>query len=59
MGLINANIELSNPKNARLQPLAVSALVDTGAMTLCIPEHVAVQLELHGIPRVPTYRRPW
>ncbi len=49
MGMIRAEIELSNPKKADLQPLVVEALVDTGAMTICIPEHVAVQLALETI----------
>jgi len=49
MGLIHADIELSNPRKPELQPLAVQSLVDTGAMTLCIPEHVAVQLQLEQI----------
>ncbi len=51
MGLITATIELANPKNPRLQPLVVSATVDTGAMMLCIPEHVAAQLELQEIEK--------
>lgn len=49
MGLIRAEIELANPTRPELKPLAVEALVDTGAMTICIPEHVAVQLELKQI----------
>ncbi len=49
MGLINASITLSNPRDPALQPLDVEALVDTGATTLCIPEHVAVQLQLPAI----------
>ncbi len=49
MGLIYVDIELSNPKNGSLKPFAVKALVDTGAMTICIPEHVAVQLRLEEI----------
>ncbi len=51
MGLVYADIELSNPKNAGLKPIAVKALVDTGAMTLCIPQHVAVQLALEEIEK--------
>lgn len=51
MGLTYAEIELSNPKNGSLKPLAVKALVDTGAMTICIPEHVAVQLQLQEIEK--------
>ncbi len=46
MGLVHAEIELSNPRHPSLNPLAVRALVDSGAITLCIPEHVAIQLRL-------------
>lgn len=46
MGLIYADIELANAKNGSLKSMAVRALVDTGAMTLCIPEHIAIQLQL-------------
>ncbi len=51
MGIITATVELSNPRHPQLSPLNVSALVDTGAMTICIPEHVAVQLQLPEIER--------
>jgi clan AA aspartic protease len=51
MGLVTVNIELSNPRDAALKPLDVQAMVDTGAMTLCIPEHVAVQLDLREIEK--------
>ena len=51
MGLIYADIELANPKNGSLKPIAVKALVDTGAMTICIPEHIAVQLQLQEIEK--------
>jgi len=46
MGQIQTKIALSNPRKAELDPLEVEALVDTGAATLCIPEHVAIQLNL-------------
>ena len=46
MGLIYADIELANPKDSGLKPIVVKAMVDTGAMTICIPEHIAVQLQL-------------
>ncbi|MFH0938772.1 MAG: clan AA aspartic protease [Planctomycetota bacterium] len=49
--MINVNIELSNPRKPDLAPLTVQALVDTGAMTICIPEHVAIQLELNEIEK--------
>ena len=46
MGYVHAEIELSNPREPGLSPLTARALVDTGAMTLCIPEHVRLQLRL-------------
>jgi clan AA aspartic protease len=51
MGVIYADIELANPKNGTLKPITVRALVDTGAMTICIPEHIAVQLQLQEIEK--------
>ncbi len=46
MGLIYADVDLSNPRDGALAPLRVRALVDTGAIALRIPQHVAVQLNL-------------
>ena len=46
MGHVFANIELSNPKESALEQIKVKALVDTGALMLCIPEHIAIQLKL-------------
>ena len=51
MGLIYAPIALSNPRSRTLAPMNVRALVDTGAVNLCIPSHVAVQLELEELER--------
>jgi clan AA aspartic protease len=51
MGIVTTTVELSNPKQPQLAPLNVSAMVDTGAMTICIPEHVALQLQLTEIER--------
>ena len=51
MGLIHTEVHLSNPRNSDLAPLPVKALVDTGAVNLCVPEHVAVQLELAELER--------
>ena len=48
----NAGIEIINPKDNSLKPLYVNALVDTGAMTLCIPEHIAIQLKLEDMDLV-------
>jgi clan AA aspartic protease len=44
MGLVKANIILSNPRDRELKPMEVKALADTGALHLCVPEHVAMQL---------------
>ena len=46
MGLVRATIELANAKNPTIRPMTVDSLVDTGALLLCVPEHVAVQLGL-------------
>ena len=48
MGYVFADIELSNPRREDLSSFAVKALVDTGALMLCIPEHVAIQLDLEA-----------
>lgn len=42
MGLTYADIRLENPFNRRI--LEVSALVDSGAVFLTLPEHMALQL---------------
>jgi len=46
MGYVHAEIKLANPRLPALRPLTVKAMVDTGAMMLCIPQHVAAQLQL-------------
>ncbi len=46
MGHVFAEIELGNPRQPELSPINIKALVDTGALMLCIPEHIALQLEL-------------
>ncbi len=46
MGQIYAELQLSNAANASLQSIEANALVDTGALFLCIPEHIALQLKL-------------
>lgn len=48
MGFVFAEVTLSNPRREELVPIAVRALADAGALTLCIPEHVAVQLQLEA-----------
>jgi clan AA aspartic protease len=49
MGLITVTLTLRNPSQPQLAPLAVEALVDSGALHLCVPEHVRLQLDLAAI----------
>jgi len=51
MGLVDAKIILENPRDKTISSLEVEALVDTGAVHLCIPEHVCIQLELEEIDK--------
>ena len=44
MGLIHAEVVLQNPKLSTGEVIRSVALVDTGALHLCIPEHLAIQL---------------
>jgi clan AA aspartic protease len=46
MGHISAEIDLSNPRQPDLASVRVHAMADTGAFMLCVPEHVALQLQL-------------
>jgi len=46
MGLVHADISLSNPRLPNLNKIEVLSLFDSGAFTLCIPEHVKIQLQL-------------
>jgi clan AA aspartic protease len=51
MELVNAKIILINPRVKKLKPLEVDALVDSGAVHLCIPEHIQIQLKLEEIDK--------
>jgi clan AA aspartic protease len=46
MGLVMTKILLRNPRYPDQQPIEVEALADTGAVQMCIPEHIAIQLRL-------------
>ena len=46
MGLVYAEIQLSNPVESQLSSITTNALVDSGALHLCIPKHLALQLKL-------------
>jgi clan AA aspartic protease len=49
MGLVNGSFVLKNPRLPDLQPVSVNALADSGAIHLCIPEHIRIQLRLEAI----------
>lgn len=46
MGIVRTQLRLANDAKPELEELDAEALVDTGALHLCIPEHVAMQLQL-------------
>ena len=46
MGLVRTPLTLSNPKEPNLAPMIVDALVDSGAVHLCVSKTVALQLSL-------------
>jgi clan AA aspartic protease len=49
MGLVNGKVSLKNPRLPELAPVDVVALADSGAVHLCIPEHIQIQLKLEAI----------
>jgi hypothetical protein len=51
MGLNRGSFSLSNPTRPDLAPLEVSALAESGAVHLGIPEHLAIQLSLAELER--------
>lgn len=51
MGVTYADLRLGNYARPDLEELDASALVDTGALHLCIPEHVAMQLQLEPLKK--------
>lgn len=46
MGIIRTELTLRNPTRPANESIGINALVDTGAVHLCIPEHLAIQLGL-------------
>ena len=46
MGITYTDLRLANDGRDDLEEIDASAVVDTGAMHLCIPEHIAIQLQL-------------
>lgn len=51
MGLVYTSLGLRNPKIANQENFEVNALVDTGALHLCIPKHVAMQLGVEELEK--------
>lgn len=51
MGLVFSEIQLRNPSKSDLQPIKVDALADSGAVHLCIPEHIKIQLQLEEVDK--------
>ena len=49
MGLIYTDLRLANHARPDLEELTANALVDSGALHLCIPEHLALQLQLQAV----------
>lgn len=49
MGIIYTELRLANDAKPDLEEISATALVDTGALHLCIPEHIAMQLELKTV----------
>ena len=46
MGSTNAKIQLRNPRLPGLEAVEIDALADTGAVHMCIPPHIQIQLQL-------------
>jgi clan AA aspartic protease len=49
MGLVYADILLSNPVKADLKPVTMKCLVDTEFTYLCIPQHIAARLQIQTL----------
>ena len=51
MGLVRSKIILKNPRQLKMKAIEVDALVDSGALHLCIPQHLQIQLKLQEIDK--------
>jgi clan AA aspartic protease len=49
MGIVYQHIRISNAAKPSLEEIDAKALVDSGAIDLCIPRHVAIQLKLETV----------
>ena len=46
MGLASTKVQLRNPRLPELEAVEIDALADTGAVHMCIPQHIKIQLQL-------------
>ena len=51
MGLVFSKIQLRNPSKSELNAVEIEALADSGAVHLCIPEHIKIQLQLEEVDK--------
>ena len=49
MGIVRTQLRLANDAKPELEDIDIEAMVDTGALHLCIPDHVALQLQLRTL----------
>jgi clan AA aspartic protease len=49
MGIVYQHIRIANAAKPNLEEIDAKALVDSGAIDLCIPRHVAIQLKLETV----------
>lgn len=49
MGLVHANLVLKNPRTEA--EMSIRAMVDSGSLLLCIPQHIALQLQLDELEK--------
>jgi clan AA aspartic protease len=49
MGIVYQHIRIANAAKPNLEEIDAKALVDSGAIDLCIPKHVAIQLKLETL----------
>ena len=49
MGIVYADLRLSNMAKPELEEIEASAIVDTAAIELIVPEHIAIQLQLSDL----------
>jgi clan AA aspartic protease len=51
MGLCYAELTIGNARKTELSPIIITAMADTGALHLCIPQHVVMQLQLEELEK--------